>query len=100
HLVSTPTDADLSMVVTLRPSPSGEGYLNLEIFDTKTHSLLWVLDEPIKIATLEKTFIKNAQASAQLFLADLDILANGKIPGYVLPPPPPPTKARLSQEGK
>jgi hypothetical protein len=98
HLVSTPADSELSMVITLRPSPGGEGFLNLKIFDTKTHTLIWVLDEPIKIATLEKTFVKNAQASAQLFLEDLNTLASGRLPGDVSPPSP--TKARFSQEGK
>ena len=83
RLVTAPADADLSMVLTIRKS-----VLSLEIYNVKTHTLLWVLDEPLRVATLEKTFVKNAQASALLFVDDLNTLASGKLPGDVPPPKP------------
>ena len=102
RLVPTPDGADLSMVVTLYGEMGHEEptFLSLQIYDVKTHVLLWVLDEPIEAATLLKTLVKNAQASANLFAKDLNTLASGKLPGDVPPPKPETTKARLSQEGK
>ena len=88
--VSSPADADLSMVLTVR-----ESVLGLEIYDVKTHTLLWVLDEPIWLPT-----VKNMQASALLFIDDLNTLASNKLPGDVPPPHGKQTKARVLDEGK
>ncbi len=76
RLVPTPAEADLSMVLTIK-----EQILSLDIYDVKTHTLLWVIDEPIFLPT-----IKNLQASALLFAADLNTLANNKLPADVPPP--------------
>jgi hypothetical protein len=90
RLVAVPADADLSMVLTIR-----ESVLGLEIYDVKTHTLLWVLDEPVWLPT-----IKNMQASAELFINDLNTLASNKMPGDVPPPHGKQTKARVSDNGK
>ena len=76
RLVLSPAEADLSMTLTVK-----EQILSLEIYDVKTHTLLWVIDEPIFLPTL-----KNMQASALLFAGDLNTLANSKLPADVPPP--------------
>jgi hypothetical protein len=90
RLVAVPADADLAMVLTIR-----ESVLGLEIYDVKTHTLLWVLDEPVWLPT-----VKNMQASAELFINDLNTLASNKLPGDVPPPRGKQTKNRVSDEGK
>jgi len=100
--VAAPADADLSMVLTLHGdmSPHEPVFLSLQIYDVKTHTLLWVLDEPIEAAALTKTLVKNAQAGASLLIGDLNTLASGKLPGALPSPKSQTTKDRLSQEGK
>jgi hypothetical protein len=89
-LVSTPADAELSMTVTARMGRDVlENFLSLEIYDVKTQTLLWVLDEPVRLGTSEnKSYIKNFLASARLFSGDLDSLANNKLPEDVPAPKP------------
>ncbi|MGH9617016.1 MAG: hypothetical protein ACRD28_09775, partial [Acidobacteriaceae bacterium] len=89
RLVSTPDDAELSMVISTQTAMSDvmkgdsvdESYLRLEIFDVRTHSLLWTIDEPLNGAFREKTFQKNVDKSVAAIMSDLNSLASGAVPG-------------------
>jgi hypothetical protein len=89
RVVAAPADAQLSMVLSaqtfvsdaMNGTSSAAPYLRLEIFDTRTHTLLWTLDEPIKGAFREKALQKNVDDSVAALISDLKTLANGTIPG-------------------
>jgi len=109
RLVTAPADAELSMVLstdsfvsdTTNGNSFASPYLRLEIYDTKTHTLLWTLDEPIEGAFREKTFQRNIDDSVAALIGDLKTLASGNIPADpVTNPRPEPTKKRFSNEGK
>jgi len=113
QLVSTPSDAELSLVISTDEQVSdathgnsvGFSFLRLEIYDTKTHTLLWTVEEPIEGAYREQTFRKNVDKSAATILNDLNLLATGKIPGETdanqsTTTQPTTTKTRFSDEGK
>jgi len=88
QLVSTPADAELSMVVSTqsrisdvsRGTSTDTFFLRFEIYDVKTHTLLWALGEPINGTFRVKTFQKNVDLSVVLLMVDLKSLASGKIP--------------------
>lgn len=88
RLVSAPADAELSMAISTQDAISGvmqgdsvdELFLRLEIFDVKTHTLLWVLDEPLNGAFREDTFQKNVDKSVAALMSDLNSLASGAVP--------------------
>ena len=100
HLVSMPADAELSMVISAESrifdvssgSSSDSIFLRLEIYDIKTHTLLWALDESVNGAFREKTFQKNVDQSVAALMDDLNALANGTIPGATTSPKPEPSK--------
>jgi hypothetical protein len=109
RLVSAPADAELSMVLStdsfMPNSVSGgftsEPYLRLETYDTKTHSLLWTLDEPLNGYLAAKTLQQNVDQTVAALINDLKTLASGSVPGDpAAAPTPQPTKKRLSEEGK
>ena len=79
HLVSAPADADLSMVISA--DSLNEPSLQLDIYDIKTHTLLWTLDEPLLGAFREKTFQKNIDKTVAALMNDLKSLASGEVPG-------------------
>jgi hypothetical protein len=91
QLLAAPAGAELSMtisvhnqIITVMRGDSMDGFfLRLEIYDTKTHSLLWAIDEPIQGAFREKTFAKNLDTSIALLMTDLNLLTTGKLPGDV-----------------
>jgi hypothetical protein len=103
QLTAAPAEAEISMTIAIRDQVTsvsqGTSYdaffLRLEISDTKTHTLLWAIDEPIQGAFREKTFQKNLDASITLLITDLNLLAAGNIPGD---PAPASTKTRFSQD--
>jgi hypothetical protein len=103
QLTATPADAELSMTIAIHDhlgsvsqgTSFDDFFLRLEISDTKTHALLWAIDEPIQGAFREKTFQKNLDASITLLITDLNLLAAGNIPGD---PAPASTKTRFSQD--
>jgi len=106
HLVSAPADAELSMVVSTQSHVSDvmggdspfEALLRLEIYDVKTHTLLWALDEQINSMFREKTFQKNVDQSVAALMVDLNALASGSVPGDTTPTKAEPSKTRLSNE--
>jgi hypothetical protein len=107
RLVGAPADAEMSMVISTNITISdvinggslNSAFIRLEIFDVKTHTLLWALDEPIQGAFREKTFQKNVDESIAALMNDLKTLASGVIPGDpTAAPKPEPTKTRLSNE--
>lgn len=108
HLVRTPADAEFSMIISanaqvstvLNGSSIDAAYLRLEVYDVKTHTLLWALDEPIQGAFREKTFQKNVDESVALLTNDLKQLASGDVPADAAPSTPQPTKTRFSSEKK
>lgn len=108
HLAGTPAEAELSMIVSTQSSSNvfngdsiGGPFIRLEIYDIKTHTLLWALDEPVNGAFREKTFQKNVGESIAKLMDDLKTLASGTIPGDLTTnPKPEPTKTHLSDEGK
>lgn len=105
QLCSAPAQAEIAMEITLQTSVDAL-FLRLSIYDVKTHTLLWAIDEPIGGAFRIPTFERNADASIALLMDDLNNLASGKQPAGLTPPketkaPPQkeePTKTRLSQE--
>jgi hypothetical protein len=107
HLLAAPADAELSMIIStemfVSDATNGSSipypYLRLEIYDTKTHALLWALDEPLQGAFREKTFEKNVDEAVASLAADLKTLAAGSIPGDPSTATVP-TKTRFSDEGK
>lgn len=117
HLVGAPAEAELSLVIStdggivdvINGSSINSAFLRLDIYDTKTHSLLWALGEPVAGAFREKTFQKNVDESAVALRNELKILAAGNIPGNTSAdtqadpasaPEPKSTKTRFSDQGK
>jgi hypothetical protein len=105
QLVPSPAAAELSMEVSIlvtstgMPGTFGVPSLRLAIYDTKTHSLIWTIDEPLEGAFREKTFEHNLDEAANKIAADLESLAGGVIPGQPgSAPKPDATKARTSQD--
>jgi hypothetical protein len=86
RLVTAPADADLSMEVSVVVAVGAVNgtfnnvVLRLVVRDTKTHALLWTLDEPLDGAFREKTFQRNVDSAATKITADLKSLAEGKEP--------------------
>ena len=86
RLVTAPADADLSMEVSAVVAVGAVNgtfnsvVLRLVVRDTKTHALLWTIDEPLNGAFREKTFQRNVDSAAKEIAADLKSLAEGKEP--------------------
>jgi hypothetical protein len=103
QLTSAPADAELSMTLSLESAATdvtnGNSFVyvfvRLSVFDTKTHALLWNIDEPIKGAFREKSFLKNVDDATSRVLADLKALAAGNIPSDTTSSS---TKTRFSEE--
>lgn len=95
HLVATPAEAGLSMVLTLRRVQGQQNVISLDIYDVKTHMLLWTIDEPVFLDKME-----DLQASTLLFINDLNALANNEFPSDVPAPNGKSAKALLSNQGK
>lgn len=90
HLVSTPAEAELSMIISIQSynssvafdSSTEYSFLRLEIYDVKTHTLLWALNEPIDIDFPNKKGLqKKVGQSVAALMVDLNGLASGAIPG-------------------
>jgi hypothetical protein len=86
QVVAKPSDADLSMRLSIQPAINQSPNFNIDLFvrlaiyDTKTGMLLWTLDEPISWDFRGKNLQKNIdQASANL-LKDLSALSAHKLP--------------------
>ena len=88
QLTNTPTNADLCGVIsidaittnTINGNSSESASVRLAIFDTKTHSLLWTVEEPLEGAFRKASFQKNLEDSVAKLVADLNSLATGKLP--------------------
>lgn len=86
RIVTAPADADLSMEVSAVVTVGAVNgtfnsvVLRLVVRDTKTHALLWTIDEPLNGAFREKTFQRNVDSAAKEIAADLKSLAEGKEP--------------------
>lgn len=113
QLVDAPATADLSMTIGARSgidvtngNSSDRAYLHLEIYDIKTHTLVWAIDEGLQGAYREKTFQHNVDTSVAALIDDLNNLANGKLPGDAATSKSQPTKrsqptkTRFSNDGK
>lgn len=87
QLTATPASAELTMEVTIVLTTTGvssdssnAASLQLTIRDQKTHSILWVLDEPVQGAFREKSFQHNVDNATAQIIDDLKLLAGGKEP--------------------
>ena len=114
QLVDAPAAADLSMTISAQShisdvsngSSSDSAYLHLAIYDVKTHTLIWAIDEDIQGAFREKTFQHNVDTTVTVLIDDLNTLANGKLPGDTgtgksqPAKTSQPTKTRFSNDGK
>ena len=108
RLVSAPADSELSMIISAHAHVSSvvngssfdATYLRLEVYDVKTHTLLWALDEPIQGAFRQKTFQKNVDKSIASLNNDLKQLASGAVPGDAASSTPQPIKTSISSEKK
>lgn len=88
QMTATPSQADLSMIVSLgafttdvtNGSSFEYNFLRLSVYDTRTHALLWNVDEPLAGAFREKTFQKNIDTTSSKVMADLKTLSSGAIP--------------------
>ena len=113
QLVENPSNADLAMNISTQSrisdvtngSSADSAYLRLEIYDVKTHMLLWTINEDVQGAFREKTFEHNVDATIAALMDDLNTLANGNLPGDTgpaksQPAKSQPVKTRLSNEGK
>ena len=88
-LQTNPASADLSMAIFIGKTDtdvtggnsSASPFIRLAVYDTKTQSLLWNIDEPISGAFREKTFEKNVDTATAHIVVDLKQLASGNIPG-------------------
>jgi hypothetical protein len=101
RLAAAPADSDLAMEVSMVAVGKAGNQFNsvsmrLTVYDTKTHALLWIIDEPVDGAFLERTFQNNVNDATSRIVADLNVLASGTIPGDSASPQP--KKARMSQE--
>jgi hypothetical protein len=102
HIVATPADAKLSqshISAVTGGSSIDSFFLHLDIYDTKTHSLLWALEEPIDGAFRGKTLDKNVNEAVPSVDNDLKLLGNGAVLGDPsAAPKPESSKTRLSDE--
>ena len=73
--VDKPGDAELSARLSVE---SGIG-IRLAIFDTRTGTLLWTIDEPVQWGARKETILKNIKDGTARLIADLDALASGTI---------------------
>ena len=104
QMTSTPAQAELSMVVSLDTFISGAAtgssleydFIRLAVFDTKTHALLWIIDEPIDGQFRKKSYLKNMDNTTARVVADLKQLASGTISSNSAAIAS--TKSRMSQE--
>ncbi len=87
HMVASPGAATLALVVSLRPnmesqygSTVGDPLIHLEIYDVKSHMLLWVLDDPASDAFGNKQFQKAIDDSMRRIVSELNTLGTGKLP--------------------
>ena len=111
HLTETPAEAELSLEVSLDNQISSisngnsdtDIVLRLAIRDTKTHSLIWTLFEPVvHYGSNQKTLDKNLDAAVSRIVDDLNSLAPtgdqaNKLPQASQSSPAQPTKTRFSQ---
>ena len=94
-LVQNPADSELSFEASVTGDAVADCRLHVAIYDTKTHTLLWVFDEPLD-GRVDKTIPKNLDKAVQQFTADLRALTSGPIAA----PAAPDKKTRMSQEPK
>ena len=87
RLTGAPADADLYAVISIESfanvingNPPAPALIRLAVFDTKTHALLWNIDEPVDGAIRKVTFQKSIEESMAKIVIDLDSLAAGKLP--------------------
>jgi hypothetical protein len=82
RLTTTPADADLSAVFSGEGAPGSAGvtFIRLAVFDTKTHALLWIIDERVNGGFKKDSFQKNIDESVAKIVAALNSLAAGKLP--------------------
>lgn len=89
RLTSTPAEAEIYAVISIEGGQSSVShgtssqqriFIRLAVFDTKTHALLWNIDEPLSGAIRKATFQKNIDESVAQIVIDLNSLAAGKLP--------------------
>ena len=90
HLVANPANSDLTMETSIYVAVGNAGSqfnsvsLRLVVRDTKTHTLLWVLDEPLDGASLDHKFskktVQNLDNAASHLAQALNSLSEGKEP--------------------
>jgi hypothetical protein len=82
RLTRTPADADLSAVFSGEgiPGSTAVTFIRLAVFDTKTHALLWIIDERVNGAVTKVSLQKNINESVAKIAAALNSLAAGKLP--------------------
>ncbi|MGA7886463.1 MAG: hypothetical protein WCA44_12030, partial [Acidobacteriaceae bacterium] len=90
QIVSDPAQADLvlelRLVAPLGPSnpnkaqgaPDPEPQFRLEIYDRKTHYVLWTLTRSIRWAVLQKTHDRNFEDALTQLVKDFEALGNGQ----------------------
>jgi hypothetical protein len=85
--VYSPADADLLLEISDQPGNAflgnhlkGSGYLQLDIRDAKSHTLLWTLEEPVNAANRVKTLFKNIDEATGRLVDDFNKLAAGRLP--------------------
>lgn len=108
QLAASPSNAELAMNISTQNrisdvtngSSTDSAFLRLEIYDVKTHLLIWTIDEDIQVAFREKTFQHNVDATVAAIIDDLNTLANGNLPGDTGPSKSQATKTRFSNDGK
>jgi hypothetical protein len=78
ELVSTPAEADLVLEIRFAApmyydgnTATYEPQFGLNIFDAKTHFLLWSLSEPVAGAWREASWLKNFNQGLNLLMGDL-----------------------------
>jgi hypothetical protein len=87
RLVAAPADSTILMEVSILISVgTGDNQFNsaslrLITRDTRTHALLWIIDEPIDGAFREKTFQKNVGDATARIIDELRTLSTGSLPG-------------------
>jgi len=94
-LVASPPEAELSMEASVVEAGPDSSFLQLVIRDTKTHALLWTIDEYLTQGFSEKTYQKTLDGAAAKIILDLNSLIAGSIPNA---PAAPLTKSRFGQE--
>jgi hypothetical protein len=82
ELVGSPADADLVFEISFAAPLTGADkistfapYLRLEIFDAKTHFLLWTIVEPVEGAYRKTTWENNLNAGMTALVGDLKSIA-------------------------